>query len=197
MMLRTLVSLLCLVFTMTLAHAQSGYRVSPGDTLQVEVLEDPSLNRNVLVLPDGSFSFPLVGTVKAGGLSVASIRAALTSGLAAQFAAPPNVYVAVAAVRPSQALGPVPEPETKDIYVTGEVNAPGKIEATPGTTLLQAIAQAGGLTKFAAGKRIQLRRQDAIYYYDYFRTGKKRSIRGHTVLSPGDVIVVPQRRLFE
>ena len=49
------------------AAAQSDYRIQPGDTLQIEVLEDPNLNRSVLVLPDGSISVPLVGTVRAGG----------------------------------------------------------------------------------------------------------------------------------
>ena len=47
------------------ANAQSVYKIRPGDTLNIEVLEDEGLNRNVLVLPDGTISFPLVGTVKA------------------------------------------------------------------------------------------------------------------------------------
>ncbi len=197
-MLRILAGLLCLVLAATVAQAQGGYRVAPGDTLQIEVLEDPSLNRTVLILPDGSFSFPLVGTVQAGGSTVASVRDTLTSGLESQFAARPNVFVAVAATAAPELPGPPADPVTQDIYVTGEVNNPGKLDATPGITLLQAIAQSGGLSRFAAGKRIELRRQDQIFYYDYFRSGKKANrIGGHTVLSPGDVVVVPQRRLFE
>ncbi|WP_109314001.1 polysaccharide biosynthesis/export family protein [Ruegeria sp. AU67] len=196
-MLRTLIGLLGLILSASVVQAQGGYRISPGDTLQVEVLEDPSLNRTVLVLPDGSLSFPFVGTVQAGGRSVSSVRDALTSGLAPQFAARPNVYVAVAATALPEFPGPEIAPVTDDIYVMGEVNAPGLIAARPGTTLLQALAQSGGLTPFAAGKRIELRRRNQVLYYDYFRTGKKPSVGGSTVLIPGDVVVVPQRRLFE
>lgn len=196
-MLRTLIGLLGLILSVTVVQAQSGYRVSPGDTLQVEVLEDPSLNRRVLVLPDGTFSFPFVGTLQAGGRTVGSIRDALTSGLSPQFAAEPNVYVAVAATALPELVGTEADPDTDAIYVMGEVNAPGLLDAKPGTTLLQALAQAGGLTRFAAGKRIELRRREQVLYYDYLRTGKKPSVGGSTVLVPGDVIVVPQRRLFE
>ena len=83
----------------------------------------------------------------------------------------------------------------------GEVGNPGKLLATPGVTILQALAEAGGLTAFAAQKRIQLRRADpntgvmTKYLYNY--KGTSNSIKGSTVLIPGDVIVVPERRLFE
>ena len=83
----------------------------------------------------------------------------------------------------------------------GEVSAPGKVAAAPGTTVLQILAQAGGLTRFAARKRVELRRADSEtgvmkrYLYNYVGTGQ--GIKGSTVLEPGDVIVVPARRLFE
>jgi len=174
-MYRVLIGLLSLILSVTTVQAQSGYRVSPGDTLRVEVLEDASLNRTVLVLPDGSFNFPFIGTVQASGRSVGSIRDTLTSGLAPQFASRPNVYVAVSATAPSTVTSPLAAPSTDDIYVMGEVNTPGLIAAKPGTTLLQALAQAGGLTKFAAGKRIQLRRRDQVLYYDYSEPAKNRA----------------------
>ena len=63
------------------ATAQDGYSIKSGDVLEIEVLEDASLNRQVLVLPDGSFSFPLVGTMQAGGMTVEQVRAALVGGL--------------------------------------------------------------------------------------------------------------------
>ena len=69
-MIRFLTALLLMVGLAGVATAQSNYRIQPGDTLQIEVLEDANLNRSVLVLPDGSISFPLAGTVKAGGRSV-------------------------------------------------------------------------------------------------------------------------------
>ena len=54
--MKKLIVAIASIFVATMAVAQSGYQIQPGDTLQVEVLEDPSLNRSVLVLPDGTIS---------------------------------------------------------------------------------------------------------------------------------------------
>lgn len=201
-MIRFLAALLFMVGLAGVATAQSGYRIQPGDTLQVEVLEDPGLNRNVLVLPDGSFSFPMAGTVRAGGRNVDSVATALSAEMAKNFAVAPTVLVSVAALAPK-----IPrvedEPDLMNVYILGEVNEPGRKEILPGTTLIQFLAEAGGLSRFAAEKRIQLRRVDpaggseTVYRFNYRTMGGSDSISGTTVLAPGDVIVVPERRLFE
>ncbi|MEL6620133.1 MAG: polysaccharide biosynthesis/export family protein, partial [Pseudomonadota bacterium] len=80
------------------AEAQNDYRIRSGDTLQIEVLDDPSLNRAVLVLPDGSFSFPFVGSLQARGRNVGQVQAQLVAGLAPNFANAPNVVVSVASL---------------------------------------------------------------------------------------------------
>jgi len=189
------------------SEAQGGYQVRPGDTLSIEVLEDPGLNRGVLVLPDGTISFPLVGTVSAQGRTVAELQTILAGGLASNFAVPPNVFVSVStlAEQPRPRGGPV-RPKTPvmiDTYITGEVAKPGRIEVKPGTTILQLLSEAGGITKFAAHRRIELRRTDHLtghvtkYLYSYTGRANGPRISGSTILSPGDVVVVPQRRLFE
>ena len=181
------------------------FRIRSGDTLQIEVLEDPSLNRSVLVLPDGSIDFPLAGTVPAAGRTVGELRQTLTSALADNFAAEPTVFVSVNQLAQAPEVPPAPEIDapTIDVFVTGEVAAPGRKVVPPGTTILQIIAEAGGLTRFAAERRVQLRRIDPqtgrvlIYFYDYDATGRRPGIPGGTPLAPGDVVVVPERRLFE
>lgn len=199
-MIRTFIAFLCLICSATFALGQNNYTIKPGDTLQIEVLEDPSLNRAALVLPDGTFSFPLVGVIRAGGQTVGMVQDSIITGLRPQFASTPNVFVAVAALAPpperAAPAAPTPPP-TIDVFVTGQVNSPGKIEATPGTTILQVIAQAGGLTSFAAAKRIELRRADQVYLYDYQRSGRSGTIASSTVLAPGDVVIVQERGLFE
>jgi len=196
-MYKILCSLFISMLLATGASAQSSYRVKSGDTLQVEVVEDTNLNRQVLVLPDGSISFPLVGNIPAAGRTVDQVSAALSNGLAPNFASPPNVYVSIGALAP-RVVGTAAALVTQGVFVTGEIAAAGRLDVEPGTTVLQAIAQAGGLTPFAAGKRIQLRREDNVYRYNYYSAGSDNgSISGSTVLAPGDVIVVPQRRLFE
>jgi len=180
--------------------AQQPYKVRAGDQLRIEVLEDSSLNRTVLVLPDGTIAFPFAGQFRARGRSVLTIQAALTKRLAPNFASGPTVFVSAGK------LAVVPKAEVRtteasfEIYAMGELSKPGRIAVagSSGVTLLQAIAEAGGFTRFAATKRIQLRRPaeggEQVYIFDY-RTGG--GISGATLLQPGDVIVVPERRLFE
>ncbi|MEL6641385.1 MAG: polysaccharide biosynthesis/export family protein [Pseudomonadota bacterium] len=190
----------------TNAIAQNAYKIRNGDILRVEVIEDPSLNRTVLVSPDGRISMPLTGAIRAAGKSIEDIQSELASGLTASFAARPNVFVAVErlAERRAVTVAPrTPEPDpTIDIFVMGEVAKPGKVTLEPGATVLQAFAQMGGFTRFAASSRVQLRRpaedgSEAVYTLDYKAIEAGRSNAGSTVLAPGDVIVVPQRRLFE
>ena len=92
------------------AAAQSDYRIQPGDRLQVEVLEDPDLNRTVLVLPDGSISFPLAGSIRVSGRSVDAVSRTLAAELASDFAVEPTVLVSVAALAPARGRGRSPRP---------------------------------------------------------------------------------------
>ena len=176
--------------------ALASYAIQPGDTLRVEVVEDSSLNRVVLVLPDGNISFPGAGTVRAAGQSIEAVRNVLVKRLSAEFAAPPSVYVAVQQLAtPTERLA-----KLSKIYVMGEINTPGLLEVDKGITVLQAIAQAGGFTRFAAKKRVALRRMDPqsqteqVYIFDFIGNS---GISGATLLKEGDVITVPERRLFE
>ena len=66
------------------ASAQAGYAIQPGDSLQIEVLEDPALNRGVLVLPDGSVTFPMAGTIRAAGRTPDQVAAALRANMASR-----------------------------------------------------------------------------------------------------------------
>jgi polysaccharide export outer membrane protein len=185
--------------------AQDSYVIKPGDTLQIEVLEDSSLNRTTLVLPDGTISFPMAGTVRTKGRSVEQLRQSLSSALAPNFASAPNVYVSIASLADKRSSSGTARSSRKmDVYALGEVTAPGRMEIKRDTTLLQFLAEAGGLTKFAAEKRIELHRTDSktgaitTYIFNYRSPGGNSSgIKGSTKLAPGDVVKVPQRRLFE
>ena len=174
--------------------AAQEYKIRAGDTLQVEVLEDPSLNRTLLVLPDGTISFPLAGSVAASGRTVSQVQSALTSGLSGNFAAAPTVTVSVASLAQRTSSAPAPDP-TIDVYIMGEVAVPGKKEIDPGTTILQFLAESGGLTPFAAKSRIELHRTDSqsgttqVYFFSYDRRGKGERIASSTALIDGDVVV--------
>lgn len=185
------------------ARAQEqGYLLRPGDTLRIEVLEDATLNRSVLVAPDGRISMPLAGVIRAGGRPIEAVQADLSARLAGNFATTPNVFVSVE--RLNQVVpGGAAVSKTLSVFVMGEANKPGKVAVEPGTTVLQFFAEMGGFSKFAATKRIQLRRTDAktgeetIFPLDYTAIERGTSKAGATKLADGDVIVVPQRKLFE
>lgn len=198
--MRALVLALALLSPM--AAAAQTYGIRPGDTLRIEVAEDQAMNRDVLVLPDGTISFPTIGTVQARGLSTQQLAATIRNGIASDYAAAPTVNVAVTSI-------PEPRPPREatkqliSIYLMGEVASPGMKEVAPGVTLLQALAQGGGFTEFAATKRVQLRRVDAatgreqVWQLDYSRLARGGAMEGNIRLAAGDVVLVPERGLFE
>jgi polysaccharide biosynthesis/export protein len=195
-MRHVLAAALALLMAAPMALAQAaGYRIQPGDVLTVTVLEDETLNREVLVLPDGRISVPLAGTVAAAGQSVEAVERTIADRLASNFAVRPNVFVSVVTV--------ADEAETFPIYVLGRVGEPGLVEVEVGTTLLQGIALAGGFDRFAATKRIQLRRRDPatgreqLYVFNYNAVERGAAIQSMITLREGDVLLVPERRLFE
>lgn len=179
-------------FFATSAAAQE-YRVKPGDTLRIEVIEDSSLNRLALVSPDGRISLPGAGALRASGKTIEQIQAGLTSQLAPNFVNAPTVFVAIEQLAPRTPAAP----RVTSVFVVGEANNAGRIELEPGTTLLQTFAQFGGFTNFAATKRIQLHRGSEIYSINYDDIIAGQSTNGSIALRDGDVIVIPQRRLFE
>jgi polysaccharide export outer membrane protein len=196
-MRHALIAALALILAAPMALAQaSGYRIQPGDTLAVTVLEDDTLNRQLLVLPDGRVSVPLAGSVSAAGQTVESVERTIADRLASNFAVRPNVFVSVVSITEE-------EDETFPIFVLGRVGAPGTVEVEVGTTLLQAVALAGGFDRFAATKRIQLRRadpatgQEQMFIFNYNAVERGAAIESMITMREGDVIIVPERRLFE
>jgi polysaccharide export outer membrane protein len=195
-MRRIVLTFLLMLLAVPAALAQSAsYRIQPGDQLQITVLEDETLNRQLLVTPDGQISVPLAGTVRVAGQTVSSVESTIADRLASNFAVRPSVFVALTAVDEAAGLF--------DIYVLGEVGNPGVRQVEVGTTLLQALALAGGPARFAATKRIQLRRtdpatgQEKLFLFNYNAVERGGSIQSMIAVRDGDVIIVPERRLFE
>lgn len=183
---------------------QMRYTVQAGDRLRIEVLEDESLNRELLVLPDGTISFPYLGALGVAGQTTDAIAKAITRGIAPQFAIRPTVNVSVRGLGRRAPAQPAAGHRI-DVFLTGEIAKAGKVEVAPGTTLLQVLAQAGGVTGFAARRRIELHRHDprtgTDRIYVFSLTGRPARGRGAVALGTevqaGDVILVPTRRLFE
>jgi polysaccharide export outer membrane protein len=196
-------TLLMLPLWAGMTHAQENYQIKSGDVLRIEVLEDPNLNRSVLVTPDGQFSLPLAGSIRASGRSVNQVRSDVTERLGPNFANAPTVFVSIERLAPKLYTDPtIPTGPTITVYVLGEVKNPGKFQVDPGITIWQFLAEIGGLTKFAAVKRVQVRRtetsgKESVYNLNFKDILEGKTSVGTATLATGDVIIVPQRKLFE
>lgn len=197
-MLGRLLALVIAVMASAVSAQQDGYRVQIGDRLEISVLEDPGLNRTVLVRPDGRITLPLVGTVNAEGQTPEAVAALIRRNLSRDFVEPPTVTVALSAL--GQPLGP--EAGTlADVYVIGAVSRPGSYQVALPMDALQLLALAGGPGVFAAEKRIQVRRRspdgEQVFLLDY--DSIQRGLTPSTVIdiADRDVLVVPERGLFE
>lgn len=173
------------------------YRLSAGDKIEITILEDPSLNRQVLILPDGRISLPIAGTLKAAGETPEQLAAQVRSRLSSIFVTPPTVTVSATGL----AEGTKDEEEPELIFVIGEVNAPGAVRLTRPMTVLQSLAMAGGPGPFAARSRIQIHRETdgvtTVEIFDYAAVEDGKLATAGPMLTDGDIIVVPERSLFD
>lgn len=158
------------------------YTINPGDVLSISVWKEADLQREVLVRPDGFFSFPLAGQVRAAGRSVAELEDELTRKLSEYI---PELVVTVATLQ----IG------GNKVYIIGQVQRPGEYPVTTSVDVMQALAVAGGTTPFAEVNNIRILRrsgeqQTAIpFRYGDVASGKR--LEQNIVLQPGDVVVVP------
>ena len=192
--MRVLLALLLFGLFVTTAGAQQALR--PGDAINISVWQDPKLDRTVVIGPDGYIGFPLVGQVKASGLTPRALEDVLRSRLSKSYTGQLDVTVALSAVNREL------EDETKPkVYVSGEVLRPGPLYARPTINIAQAIALAGGLSPFAASRRIQIHRHvrgaDEILLFDYKAYQAGIQPNNNIALRSGDVIIVPERGLLE
>ena len=192
--MRALLVLLFLCGFLPNALAQQVLR--PGDSIEISVWQDSKLDRRVVIGPDGFIGFPLVGQIRASGLTPRGLEDVLRSRLQKKYTGDLDVTVALSAVNREL------EDETKPkVYVTGEVLRPGPYFVRPTINVMQAIALAGGLSPFAARQRIQLHRKingvDSIFMFDYNGYASGRVATENINLQSGDIIIVPERGLLE
>jgi polysaccharide biosynthesis/export protein len=180
--------LLLALFTPPTAQAQdAGYLLNPGDVVRVSVWREEELNREALVQPDGSISFPLVGQVQASGRTAAEVQAEITERI--------DRYIpdAVVTVELLEARGNI-------IYVIGEVNKPGQYQLGQPITVVQAISLAGGFTPFAGKGRIRVVRKEGgrerTFNVDYDDVQSGRNLQQNIQLKAGDTVIVPGGSLF-
>jgi len=158
------------------------YVIGAGDVLSIQVWREPNLSGNFTVRPDGKITFPLLNDIKADGLSPLQLKKVIEDGLT-KYISTPVVTVVVSSAR------------SKNIYVLGKVNSPGKYPLTGPTTVLQALAEAGGLAEWAKGDDIVILRningKQVKIEFDYDDVSRGKHLEQNILLKPGDTIVVP------
>lgn len=164
------------------AAVEEAYRVKPGDELNVSVWGEEDLNQPVLVRPDGGFSFPLAGDLRAAGKTVEEIRVEISERLA-QFIPDLVATVTVTAINGNR------------IYVLGQVDTPGSYVMNPRLDVMQALSVAGGTTPFAKVDEIRILRRTAqgqtVLPFSFSDVSRGRNLDQNVVLESGDVVVVP------
>jgi polysaccharide export outer membrane protein len=122
------------------------YIVGPQDVLTITIWDQTDLSGKFAVEADGTFTFPLIGRVKAGGLTLREVEQDLKLRLADGFFRNPQISVAIEQYR------------SQRIFVIGEVRQPGPYPLTGDMTLIEALARAGSTTATASGEAIIVRR---------------------------------------
>lgn len=166
--------------TATARWNEQDYKLGPGDKLRVEVYKQEQLSQTLQIRPDGKITLPLVGDVPAAGSTPLELRDTLSTALK-DYVQNPVVTVIVQ------------EAVAAQISIIGEIGSPGIQVLNGSTTVLQALARAGGLREFADKGKIRILRQNGTRTdtipFDY-----RKALKGEiepVYLQPGDTIVVP------
>lgn len=167
------------------------YRINAGDELEISVWGEERMQRIVRVLPDGTFAFPLAGTIKALGQTVSEVSTAIRQRIANNYrSGPPDVTVGV---RTAIATS---------FFVVGRVRTPGVYSSGRDVNVVQALSMAGGLADFADVKHAVILRQspggqvvEPVALSRVLKGGRRLDRGALTkplpILRSGDVLVIP------
>ncbi|MEO7505236.1 MAG: polysaccharide biosynthesis/export family protein [Sphingomicrobium sp.] len=164
----------------TVLTLEQGYKIAPMDTLTVKVFKMPDLSGDYEVDLTGQISMPLIGEVSAVDLTTADLDKRLTAKLGEKYLENPDVSVGVkSSTRHS-------------VTIDGSVKAPGSFVIAGPTTLMQAVAQAGGTSedanihRVAVFRQINGKRQAAAFDLGTIRRGQAEDPQVYA----GDIVIV-------
>jgi len=165
------------------AEADDTYVIGPSDVLAINVWKEPEISRAIPVRSDGRISLPLIGEVEAAGHTPHQLQQEIARKLQS-FISEPDVTVIVQEIR------------SQKFNVLGQVARPGSYLLTDSTTVLDAIALAGGFRDFAKQRSIYVLRKGADgsqsrLPFNYKDVVKGKNIEQNIKLLPHDTVVVP------
>ncbi len=167
------------------------YRLNLGDIIEISVLDEPEMTRDVSVIPDGTITYLLVGEIEAEGLTIADLRKSLTISLEEFFISP---YISIITKKIN-----IPAEEEKRVSILGAIKNSGNFTWHKGDRVLDLIAEAGGLlyTQTELGSRTTANlkasylsrngKEIGVNFYDLLRLG---DMNHNILISPDDFIYI-------
>jgi polysaccharide biosynthesis/export protein len=161
----------------------AAYLIGADDVLSINVWKEPEITRSIPVRSDGKISLPLIGDVQAAGRTPMQLEEDIAARLK-DYITNPQVAVIVQ------------QSNSQKFNILGQVMKPGSFPLTAGTTVVDAIAIAGGFKDFAKKKGVYLLRQNSAgteqrFNFNYDRFIKEKNTAQNIRLMPNDTIVVP------
>lgn len=158
------------------------YIIGEQDSLLITIWKEKDISGGVVVRPDGKITVPLVGEITVVGMTPVQLQNVLAEKLK-PFVTVPQVTVAVTDIR------------SRRVYLIGRAVREGTFTINSSTTVLQIIAQVGGLKDFAKRKKIYILRQHGTeqvrFPFNFDDVIRGRHTEQNILLEPGDTIVVP------
>jgi polysaccharide export outer membrane protein len=161
------------------------YTLNPGDVIKISAFDDERLDRELVVLPDGTISYPVVGEIHAAGMTVNDLQALISKSLVDKGFLQSGAVVDASVTKTTGYT----------VYVLGQVRQPGAFTTFANIDVMQALSMAGGLTPFASKSSIKVLRQEngaeVALPFDYGDVEDGDALDSNVVLHPGDTVVVP------
>ncbi len=163
--------------------AGDDYIIGPQDLVAINIWREPEISRVVPVRPDGKISLPLIGEIRASGLTPRMLQSRITTELTAYLHKPEVTVI-------------IQEANSHKFNIIGEVQRPGSYTLSKTMTVLDAIAAAGGFRDFAKVRKIYVLRAMTNgtrkrIPFDYKEAVKGNNSSQEIELQPGDTVVVP------
>jgi polysaccharide biosynthesis/export protein len=156
----------------------SSYKIGAADILNVHVWNEQEFTGPVTVHQDGMFTMPLVGDLKAGGMTPVQVEEEVTKALA-KYVKQPLVTITV------QQVG------SKQYYMDGQIMKPGEYPLVVPTTILEAISKAGGPQAFANTKKVYVLRGSNRIKFNLKDVLHGKHMEQNVLIEPGDHVVLP------
>lgn len=162
------------------------FQLGPGDRISIRVWRQEDLTMDVVVSPDGTITYPLVGRIQVAGLTYPQLTEKLTAAVSTYYANP-------------QVTVNILEVQAQKVFVVGEVTTPAVLQLGAPMTIVEALTKAGGINQYARTSNVLLVRggleEPELYTVDVRAILTEGRLDQNVYLKSGDIVVVPTKTI--